>query len=219
MDNSRMILSLENRDRLFWLGRYSERVYTTIRYFAEQFDSMIDRKNDEGIYTSKEDFAQKYCFNEEDPNSVYSGLMRAYDNAIELREEIGSDTFSYIQMAVYEMNRAKFSDSPLLQLQKVVDNIAAFWGMADDRIYDEKVRSIIKLGKRIERVDLYARMNAEAEDIRREIHRLSYRILKAGLKYDSGGLARLIELAGEKKMNCPGIVREVEGLIDLSRIS
>lgn len=219
MDNRRVILSLENRDRLFWLGRYSERVYTTVRYFAEQFDSMIDHTNHEGIYTSKEDFAQKYCFNEEDPNSVYSGLMRAYDNAIELREEIGSDTFSYIQMAVYEMNRAKFSDSPLLQLQKVVDNIAAFWGMADDRIYDEKVRSIIKLGKRIERVDLYARMKADSGDIRREIHRLSYRILKAGLKYDRRRLDRLNELAEEDEINCTEIVREVEGLIDLSRIN
>ena len=219
MDNRRVILSLENRDRLFWLGRYSERVYTTVRYFAEQFDSMIDRTSHEGIYTSKEDFAQKYCFNEEDPNSVYSGLMRAYDNAIELREEIGSDTFSYIQMAVYEMNRAKFSDSPLLQLQKVVDNIAAFWGMADDRIYDEKVRSIIKLGKRIERVDLYARMKADSGDIRREIHRLSYRILKAGLKYDRRRLDRLNELAEEDEINCTEIVREVEGLIDLSRIN
>ncbi len=180
---------------------------------------MIDRKNHDGIYTSKEDFAQKYCFNEDDPNSVYYGLMRAYDNAIELREEIGSDTFSYIQMAVYEMNRAKFSDSPLLQLQKVSDNIAAFWGMADDRIYDEKVRSIIKLGKRIERVDLYARMNADSGDIQREIHRLSYRIEKAGLKYDSGRLERLNELAAEDGINCPEIVKEVEGLIDLSRIN
>lgn len=219
MDTGRMILSLENRDRLFWLGRYSERVYTTLRYFAEQFDNMIDHKNYQGIYTSKEDFAQRYCFNEEDPNSVYSGLIRAYDNAIELREEIGSDTFSYIQMAVYEMNRAKFSDSPLLQLQKVVDNIAAFWGMADDRIYDEKVRSIIKLGKRIERVDLYARMNASSEDIGREIHRLGYRIAKAGLKYDYEGLGRLIDLAKEEEIDRSEVVKEVERLVDLSRIS
>lgn len=53
-------------------------------------------------------------------------MMRAYDNAIELRGEIGSDTLSYIQLAVYEMNRAKLSEAPLTGLQKVVDNIAAF---------------------------------------------------------------------------------------------
>ena len=31
------IVSLINTDKLFWLGRYSERVYTTIRLFGESF--------------------------------------------------------------------------------------------------------------------------------------------------------------------------------------
>ena len=208
MDTSRMILSQENRNRLYWLGRYTERVYTTLKYFAREFDAMIDSSKEQ-----REDFAQRYCFSHDEPDSVYSSLMKAYDNAIELREEIGSDTFSYIQMSVYEMNRAKESDAPLIQLQKVADNIAAFWGMADDIIYDEKVRSIIKLGKRIERVDLFARLNAGNEDIKREVRRLSYRLSKSGLKYDTGKLARLIELAGEKNIDCPEIVREVEGLM------
>ena len=154
-------LSHENISRLFWLGRYSERVYTTLRNFAGRFDAMIDDEK------NSHDFARIYCFDENNPDSVYSALMRAYDNAIELREEIGSDTFSYVQLAVYEMNRAKLSEAPLLQLQKVIDNIAAFWGVADDIIEDENVRSIIKLGKRIERVDLYARFGAGNEDMRR----------------------------------------------------
>lgn len=208
MDTSRMILSQENRNRLYWLGRYTERVYTTLKYFARKFDAMLDSSKEQ-----REDFAQRYCFSPDEQASVYSSLMKAYDNAIELREEIGSDTFSYIQMSVYEMNRAKESDAPLIQLQKVADNIAAFWGMADDLIYNEKIRSIIKLGKRIERVDLYARFEAGNEDIKREIRRLSYRLSKSGLKYDTGKLARLIELAGEKNIDHPEIVREVEGLM------
>ena len=110
-------LSHENISRLFWLGRYSERVYTTLRNFAGRFDAMIDDEK------NSHDFARSYCFDENNPDSVYSALMRAYDNAIELREEIGSDTFSYVQLAVYEMNKAKLSEAPLLQLQKVIDNI------------------------------------------------------------------------------------------------
>ena len=38
------IISLNNKDRLYWLGRYSERVYTTIRFFGESFDTLIDRE-------------------------------------------------------------------------------------------------------------------------------------------------------------------------------
>ena len=30
------------------------------------------------------------------------------------------------------MNRARESSAPLIWLQKVTDNIVAFWGMADD---------------------------------------------------------------------------------------
>ena len=36
------IVSLINTDKLYWLGRYSERVYTTIRLFGESFDRVID---------------------------------------------------------------------------------------------------------------------------------------------------------------------------------
>ena len=36
------IISVENTDRLYWLGRYTERVYSTIKIFESRFDSMID---------------------------------------------------------------------------------------------------------------------------------------------------------------------------------
>ena len=212
------ILSLENTSRLFWLGRYSERVYTTLRFFAEQFDAMIDGGKNFFDCTTKEDFAKKYCFDENNPNSIYFALIKAYDNAIELREEIGSDTFSYIQMAVYEMNKAKKSAAPLLQLQKVVDNIAAFWGMADDRIDDEQIRSIIKLGKRIERVDLYARMGAKDSDIKREVARMNYRIAKKSLKFNSEHFEKLNELVKEENINRQALITEVESLIEFSSL-
>lgn len=79
-----------------------------------------------------ENFIQRYCFDADDMNSIYSNLMCAYDNGITLRESIGSETLSYIQLAVYELNKARVSQSPLIELQKVMDNILAFWGIADD---------------------------------------------------------------------------------------
>lgn len=89
------------------MGRYSERVYTTIRLFSDSYDLMIDidfhnyqdfcKKLDiPNIYDSKDDFVEKYSFDEYNPNSIYANLMRAYDNAIVLREEIGSETLSYV---------------------------------------------------------------------------------------------------------------------------
>ena len=202
-------LSHENISRLFWLGRYSERVYTTLRNFAGKFDAMIDDEK------YSHDFAMSYCFDTSNPDSVYSALMRAYDNAIELREESGSDTVSYVQLAVYDMKKAKISEAPLLQLQKVIDNIAAFWGVADDIIEDENVRSIIKLGKRIERVDLYARFQADSEDIKREIRRLNSRITKAGIKYNAESLERLNHIAEHEINNSQALMKEAESLVNM----
>ena len=155
------IISVENTDRLYWLGRYTERVYSTIKIFESRFDSMIDVTEQEylefcksqdipNIYRSRDDFARKYCFSLNDENSIFSNLMRAYDNAIVLREEIGSDTLSYIQLAVYAMNQAALSKAPLIGLQKVTDNLVAFWGMADDDSDESQIRNRIYVGKLVE---------------------------------------------------------------------
>lgn len=218
------IISIENTDRLYWLGRYTERVYTTICRYAKSYDSMIDTQFDEyetlcreldipNIYTSKEDFIRRYCFDETDPNSIYSNLLRAYDNAIVLREEIGSEPLAYIQLAVYAMNKARISDAPLIEIQKVVDNIMAFWGMSDDRIEKENVRDIIKVGKRVERIDLYARLGAPAEDLRREIHRLSGRIAGTNLCYYEEKLLDMNRQIEAETIDYYKIVDEVETLL------
>ena len=219
------ILSLEHSDQLYWLGRYSERVYTTIHEYEKRFDSLIELKEEDydafckaqdipNIYNSKDDFIQRYWFDENDTNSIYSNLIRAYDNAVVLREEIGSETLAYIQLAVYAMNKAKASQAPLIQLQKVVDNIVAFWGMVDDDIDNEHVRSIIKLGKRIERIDLYARMKMDPVRLRREMKRLNTRINRTGLKYNTMKLAHLNYLVEMSEIPNDLVVEEIESLFD-----
>ncbi|MCC8045037.1 MAG: alpha-E domain-containing protein [Clostridiales bacterium] len=220
------IISVENTDRLFWLGRYSERVYTTIKLFAESFDTMIDmdelgsldgfckKLEIPNIYTSGEDFVARYCFDPEDPNSIYSNLTRAYDNCIVLREEIGSDTISYIQLAMYEMNKARISPSPLIELQRVLDDILAFWGIVDDEIDSENVRNIIKVGKRVERLDLYARLHMSREQMKREVDRLSGRIWRTCLKYRQSYLDDLSRLVEEPRIDYLAIVQKTEMLLE-----
>ena len=204
------IISVEHTDRLLWLGRYSERVYTTLKLFANYFDSMIDLNSDEyerfcksqdipNIYTSIEDFADRYCFDGEDPNSIYSNLMRAYDNAI--------------QLAVYAMNKAAASDAPLVKLQRVTDNIVAFWGLADDSIDNKNVRDLIKLGKRIERIDIYARLKLDSSELKREMKRLNTRIMAVNIRYSHKGLMHLNYLVEEESPDYKEIVKEVEALI------
>lgn len=219
------IISVEHTDRLLWLGRYSERVYTTLRLFAHYFDSMIELGKDEyerfcksqdipNIYSSIEDFSKRYCFDGKDPNSIYSNLIRAYDNAIVLREEIGSETLAYIQLAVYAMNKASVSDAPLVKLQRVTDNIVAFWGIADDSIDNKNVRDLIKLGKRIERIDIYSRLKMDRLELKREMKRLNARISSANIRYNHKGLMHLNYLVEEDDTDYDEIVKEVEALVN-----
>ncbi len=203
------VLSWENSDRLFWLGRYSERAYSSIKFFADRFDSLIDLNNCDYM----EQFADRFCFSEDEPDSIYSNLMRAYDNAIMLRDEIGSETLCYIQLAVYALNMARHSDAPILALQRVTDNIVAFWGMVDDSVDEQNVRSIIKLGKRIERIDNYAKQKMNADEIRREMKRLNIRIERTGLNYDAQKLFHLNLLVTCDELDYDMIVQEIESLV------
>ena len=218
------IISVENTDRLYWLGRYTERVYTTIKVFEARFDSMIDIDDLEyekfcesqdipNIYKSKEDSVARYCFSLEDENSIFSNLMRAYDNAIVLREEIGSESLSYIQLAVYAMNQAAINKSPLIGLQHVTDNIAAFWGMADDDIEESSIRNMIRVGKLVERIDLYSRLKVFPERIRKETRRLTNRIDKSTMRYDSTRMAHINYLVQLDDMPYETLTDEIEQLV------
>lgn len=217
------IISVENLDRLYWLGRYSERVYTSARLFAASFDRMIDvdmgnyanfcRQLDiPNIYHSREDFCKRYIADEEDPNSIYSNLMRAYDNAVVLRNEIGSEPITYIQLSVYDMKKSRISSAPIVGLQKVEDNILAFWGIVDDMIESENTRNIIKTGKRIERLDLYGRLQMDRTSIVREINRLAGRITRTNLHYDEDKLKELKKLAEDEQINYDRIVELADHL-------
>ncbi|MCM1100656.1 MAG: alpha-E domain-containing protein [Clostridium sp.] len=218
------IISVEQADHLYWLGRYTERVYTTLRFYFPKYDNMIDEAVDSyqafcesidipNIYTSKEDFLRRYPFDEKNPDSIISNLNRAYDNAIVLRESIGSDTFSYIQLAVYDMKKAAVSRAPLIELQYLIDHILSFWGIADDQIDSEQVRNMIKAGKRIERIDMYARLKVSRRELTREVHRMIPRVERSGLAYDRAKVESLKSLVESPNLDYYKIVSDVEAIL------
>lgn len=218
------IISIEQVDHLYWLGRYTERVYTTLKIYAESFDQMIDEAEDShykycelldipNIYDSKEDFLKRYPFDETVSDSIISNLNRAYDNAIVLRETIGSDALSYIQLSIYAMNKAAKSDSPLIELQQIMDDLLSFWGIVDDQIDSDQIRNIIKAGKRIERIDLYSRLELDRKKLEREYKRMIPRVLRSGMKYNEKSLSRISTLINENCIDYSEIISNVEAII------
>ena len=218
------IISVEQVDHLYWLGRYTERVYTTLKLYFESFDRMIDESEDSfqrycdsldipNIYESKEDFLRRYPFDISIPDSIISNLNRAYDNAIVLRETIGSEALSYIQLSIYAMNGAAISDAPLIDLQRIMDDLLSFWGMVDDQIDSDQIRNIIKTGKRIERIDLYARLEVDKSHLVREVRRMIPRVLRSGMKYDEASLSKVSSLINDSELDYESIISSVERIV------
>ncbi len=189
------IISVEKADRLYWLGRYTERVFTTIRFFFDTYDTMIDtddyayinycdRLNIPDVYGDKMVFSVNYLFDENDPNSVYSNLLRAYDNAIMVRDELSTTTLSYLEMSINQMRNLASSGRPVFNFQSITDYLYAFWGALDDCVEDEECRNIIKVGRYQERLDLDMRFNYPVSTIHRDFARLVNRLQHVRMHYD-----------------------------------
>ena len=189
------IISLEKSNHLYWLGRYSERAFTTIRTFMDAYDTMLDQDPNAykhiceklhipDVYGSKEVFIVNYLFDETDPNSIYSNLSRACDNASVMRDMISSTALSYIQLALYEMVDAKKESFCLLRLQQVLDDLYAFWGCIDDYVESSACRNIMKTGRYIERLDLYIRLDYDRKAMELAYERMAYRLQRSRAAYN-----------------------------------
>lgn len=203
------IISIKSSDNLFWLGRYVERVFTTLKAFTECYDTMIDINDDEYVnfcarlgiannYSCRQEFISSFLFDANDPSSIYSSLLHAYDNAVEMRNVISSDTLSYLQLAVDIMEKSRGSNAPLLKVQEVTDWIFAFWGSADDNIEAESSRNILKFGRSIERIDLYTRLDAPIEMVRKEFSIMLNRLYKVGIDFNTHSIERLTRMILEE---------------------
>lgn len=221
-------IGLSKANRLFWLGRYLERVYTSLKATRPLFDKEIDGEEADfkdycrrtGIacnYKNTSDFIRRYYFDLHNPDSVIVSLRCAYDNAIVLRETLSSETLAYVQMAATAIQLAAESTAPAVELQWVLDDIMAFRGSCEENIETETSRNIIKSGASLERFDLYLRLGYPRELCLRELNHLASRLKKAQLEAEAAKLALLREALEDATApyNQQALVAAAEGLINI----
>ena len=122
-------------------------------------------------------------------------MVRAFDNAVVIRGELGTYTLSYIQMALDVLKgEGGKADAPAYDLQQVIDYLNAFWGCMDDQTEDEECRNIIKCGKYLERLDLYMRLGYSAKAIDKEFSKFENRLHRVRLPYRRENEDRLREI-------------------------
>lgn len=163
------IISATKANRLYWLGRYECRVYLTLHQLNKCFDEMIDGEPDDytdfwkkldssGIYQTNEEFTFGMLYDDANPCSVLSAQKYAMDNAILLREDIMSETLSYLEMSVALLKKCKQEGTVnISHLQPVIDWSLAFWGSSEQRLQNHKALSIMMIGRNVENLDMQLR--------------------------------------------------------------
>ncbi|MBQ0057983.1 MAG: alpha-E domain-containing protein [Bacteroidales bacterium] len=169
-----MILSANTCNRLFWLGRYAERGYLFLHLMRKAYDEVLDvpvgetpvysdflKKLDVYIEGSLDTSYQimDQLYNPETVTSLRSIIEYMMDNAIVLRTEIRTESFSYIEMC-RDLIRVKSiqKDSNITNLQPITDALLAFWGSIQERVYG-RARTFLMLGKMIEHIDMNIRFD------------------------------------------------------------
>lgn len=195
------IISIGKSSNLYWLGRYMERVGTTIRCFIPAYDKMIECPesyrgfchdlNIPDFYLDANDFITRYLFDKTNPDSLRSNFDRAYNNAVVLRDEISSTTLSYVQMALDVLRHGRETDAHILMMQKISDYIFAFWGSVEDYVNDSESRNLLRVGKYLERVDMYIRLDFDFDEIKVQFDKFVYRLGKISVPYNAESLAKL----------------------------
>ncbi|MCD7730318.1 MAG: alpha-E domain-containing protein [Oscillospiraceae bacterium] len=223
-------ISLEHGDRLYWLGRYAERVFTTLKSLERLYDKVIDRDPSHyikylecfgltDIFGDCDSFMHDFIYDKNNSYSVAYSLERAYDNGIVLREEISTEALSFIQIAMDKLDSSHNSDKSLcVSMLPIEDTLFGFWGCIHDYVYDEEIKDIILCGKSVERLELYIRLKYRTELINLEFERLCdilRRIPKnTPYRYNTEQLSILVEIIGG--VGCKG--KESEALSALARL-
>lgn len=168
-----MIISANNSNRLFWLGRYAERGYLMLHLMRKAYDEVIDVPVGEKPYSDflkkldiyvSDEFTTSYQMMEQiyDPETVTSLrsiIERMMDNAIVLRPEIYSESFSYIELCRDLIRRgAEAREMNITNLQPITDWLLAFWGSVRERVTG-RTYALLEIGRLIEHIDMNIRFD------------------------------------------------------------
>lgn len=168
------LLNANKANRLFWLGRYAERGYLFLHLMRKAYDEVLDVPVGEtpvysdflkrldvyidgSLDTSYQIMDQLY--NPETVTSLRSIIEYMMDNAIVLRTEIMTESFSYIEIC-RDLIRAKSvsHDTNITNLQPITDALLAFWGSIQERVYGRS-RTMLMMGKLVEHIDMNIRFD------------------------------------------------------------
>ena len=174
-------------ESLYWLGRYTERVFTTLSEFFPFYDRVMDTDVDAfrpfakaldlpENFTDFDAFIRNFLYDEGNPNSVRSAIVAAFTNAVTLRPELGSRLLQYVELAMSNLVDASKRSGVAEDIYKqrdVTDNMLTFWGGIENSTVDPALKAFIFIGKYLERLDLYTRLGKPVQALGPSLRKLA----------------------------------------------
>ena len=173
------LVTASKADNLYWLGRYTERAFTTLVQFFPFYDRVMDENPNAfrpfaralDLPEDFEDFdafIHSFLYDGDNPDSVRSAIVAAFNNAVILRPELSSRLLQYVELAMTNITDAaeRSANAEDIYAQRdVADNMLAFWGGIENSVVSQPLKAFIFIGKYIERIDLYTRFHLPLEQM------------------------------------------------------
>lgn len=226
------VITADKANRLYWLGRYVERVYISLNLLRRYYDKVIDGDiaNLDEYYTflgvdtfgkdfHSQDFQLAQLYDAENIYSIFSCLNIAKDNGITLRRDIKSESLCYIEASCSIIEQyAQTKESNITLLQLISDYMLAFFGSIDERVFNGTTRNLLKLGRLIENIDLHTRFHYPFFRIEEAFSTVKDVISRFSIDIDELALENLEALITEEKYKPENMEYRNELLVNLGKL-
>ncbi|MBQ4616644.1 MAG: alpha-E domain-containing protein [Mailhella sp.] len=190
-------ISPAKANRLYWLGRYAERVSAQLHFLRHYYDLCLDEGHEDALleYCSKLSLADcpqdrdlfllQHLFGDR-PGCLRHTLNCLNDNSIVLRELLATNTIAYVNLCVATLKHSDHKkDVNINNLQPISDYILAFWGSVLHFVVDQAPLDLLCIGRRLESIDVetrfgerYERLAAEWKMLERRLDRQTHLVNK-----------------------------------------
>ena len=168
-------------DSVYWMGRYVERAENVARFIGvnlhlqldlplapiHQWQPLIDTSGDTEVFREKwgeateENVIRFLAFDDENPNSIFSCLRFARENARSVRETISSEMWEQINSMYLQiqLQRATPQHDALPEVLRSI-RLAChmFQGITEATMQQDEAWNFLRLGRMLERADKTSRI-------------------------------------------------------------
>jgi len=168
-------------DSVYWMGRYIERAENVARFidvnqnlmidlphgFGQQWQPIVDTTGDRAAFLERYDTAtqanvvQFLAFDTENPNSIYSCVLSARENARSVRETISSEMWEQINslyLLIAGESRKQLDEGLPEFCRQVRMACHMFQGISHSTMSHNEAWHFIRLGTSLERADKTTRI-------------------------------------------------------------